>query len=62
MSRRSPVPNRLVLLDEHENFWLDCLRAACPEGVPAPTLARAQALRRLFASRELERGGLDARR
>jgi hypothetical protein len=37
-----------VLLDEHESFWLDCLRAACPKGVPAPTLARAQALRRLF--------------
>ena len=39
---------RIELVDEHERFWLDCLRAACPDGVPAPTLARAQALRRLF--------------
>jgi hypothetical protein len=38
----------LDLLNEHERFWLDCIRAACPDGVPAPTLARAQALRWLF--------------
>jgi hypothetical protein len=49
-------------LDEHEIFWIDCLRVACPNGVPEPTLARAQALRRLFASQEPERGARDARR
>lgn len=44
----SSLTHRLVLVDEHEAFWIDCLRVACPNGVPAPTLARAQALRRLF--------------
>ena len=39
---------RIELLDENEGFWIDCLRVACPNGVRAPTLARAQALRRLF--------------
>jgi hypothetical protein len=38
-----------MLLNEHEAFWLDCLRVACNDEVPEPTLARAQALRRLFA-------------
>lgn len=38
-----------MLLNEHEAFWLDCIRVACNDEVPEPTLARAQALRRLFA-------------
>jgi len=46
----SAISHRLVLLDEREVFWIDCLRVACPDGVPVPTLARAQALRRLFTS------------
>jgi hypothetical protein len=41
--------HRTVLLNEHEAFWLDCIRVACNDEVPEPTLARAQALRRLFA-------------
>lgn len=47
-----PTPrltHRLMLLDEHEAFWLDCIRVACNDQVPRPTLARAQALRGLFA-------------
>ena len=46
----SANPHRLELLNEREAFWLDCIRAACPGGVPSPTLAKAQALRRLFTS------------
>lgn len=41
--------HRTVLVNEHEAFWLDCIRVACNDEVPEPTLARAQALRRLFA-------------
>ncbi|SFZ83475.1 hypothetical protein SAMN02983003_1668 [Devosia enhydra] len=44
------LSRRLVLLNDHESFWLDCLRAACKGQVPRPTLARAQALRRLFSA------------
>ncbi len=41
---------RHVLVDDHEIFWLDCLRAACNGQAPRPTLARAQALRQLFSA------------
>jgi hypothetical protein len=41
--------HRTVLVNEYEAFWLDCIRVACNDAVPRPTLARAQALRRLFA-------------
>lgn len=33
-----------MLLNEHEAFWIDCIRVACNDEVPEPTLARAQAL------------------
>ena len=51
MSAALRSQRRTVLLNEHEAFWIDCLRVACPNGVRAPTLARAQALRRLFTRR-----------
>jgi hypothetical protein len=50
MSADTRPARRTVLLDEHECFWLDCIRVACNDQVPRPTLARAQALRRLFTS------------
>jgi len=48
----SPFTHRLVLLDDHEAFWLDAIRVACNGRVPAPTLARAQAIRCLFKGAE----------
>jgi hypothetical protein len=51
---------RHVLVDDHEIFWLDCLRAACNGQVPWPTLARAQALRRLFSEHTLPLGTEEA--
>ena len=42
--------HRTVLVNEYEAFWLDCIRVACNDAVPEPTLARAQALRRLFTT------------
>ena len=54
-----------MLLNEHEAFWIDCIRVACNDEVPEPTLARAQALRRLFAPQgwrqEQEEAGHDQR-
>lgn len=50
MSAAPRPQQRNMLLNEHEAFWLDCIRVACNDQVPRPTLARAQALRRLFES------------
>lgn len=49
MSAALRPQRRTMLLDEHEAFWIDCIRVACNDEVPEPTLARAQALQRLFA-------------
>lgn len=40
---------RVVMVNEYEAFWLDCIRVSHGGEVPRPTLARAQALRRIFA-------------
>jgi hypothetical protein len=65
VSAASRPEHRTVLLNEHEAFWLDCIRVACNDEAPEPTLARAQALRRLFAPQgwpqEREEAGHDQR-
>lgn len=47
MSRRTPVI--FTALTEHERFWLDAIRIASNDTDPAPTLALAQQVRRIFS-------------